>query len=270
MARYWSASILVLVALLFSWELAAERYSGVQFFAGSPILIGQSLFQMVQEEEFQRGFFVTAAEAGLGLLIGVGLGSIVGLFAYRYRRIAPLVPPLVLGVGSIPVLAFAPLMIVWFGVGFEMKVALAALTTFFVSFSQALRGARSVSGEHLDILRAMRATEAQLFWKAIVPGSLSWVLGSMRLNAGFCLLGAFVGEFIASSEGLGHIILKASSLYEMPRALAASLGILMLGLLFDGAAQLIELEKDWIAQLLSVPSLLWRPMIRRPKKSRAP
>jgi NitT/TauT family transport system permease protein len=259
MGKYWAASILMFLVLLLAWEWAASADAAIRFFTGSPSLIARQFSELVVDEQFRRSFFVTGFEAFVGLIIGATVGSVSGLLAFRFRRIAPLVAPLILGIGSIPVLAFAPLMIVWFGIGLTMKVALAAITTFFVSFAQALRGAQSMSAEQLDIFRAMRATESQMFWKAIVPGSLSWVLGSMRLNAGFCLLGAFVGEFISSDQGLGYTILRASSLYDMPRALAASVGILMLGLAFDFVARFVEWNKDTIAQVLSVPILLRRP-----------
>jgi NitT/TauT family transport system permease protein len=79
----------------------------------------------------------------------------------------------------------------------------------------------------------------------------------MRLNVGFSLLGAFIGEFIASNMGLGYIILRASSLYNVPRALAASVGILLLAISFETIARLIESYRHGIVQLLSVPPVLW-------------
>lgn len=249
--------VLVLLSLLAGWEWNASVSTKVTFLIGSPSLIFHALIEMIGDGTFLQSIYYTGLEAGAGLVVGTMGGSLCGLLIYYYDEYLPFVAAIVLAIGSIPILAFAPLMIVWFGIGLSMKVALAAITTFFISFAQALRGASAVSDRHLEVLRAMQATRAQLFWKAIVPGSLSWVLGSMRLNAGFCLLGAFIGEFIASDRGLGYTILRASSLYDMPRALAASIGILILATIFDLFARVLERNKNSVAQLLSVPHLLW-------------
>jgi NitT/TauT family transport system permease protein len=90
-----------------------------------------------------------------------------------------------------------------------------------------------------------------------VPGSVDWVLNSMRLNIGFGLMGAFIGEFIASERGLGHLVLKASGLYNVPRALAATLGITLLAWVLDLCASEIEKRRHALVQVLAVPRRLW-------------
>ena len=97
----------------------------------------------------------------------------------------------------------------------------------------------------------------QIFFKVVIPGSLDWMFSSMRLNVGFGLLGAFIGEFIASDKGLGYLILRASALYNVPRALAAAVGIAVLALLLDWGARWIEKHRHVVVQLISVPRLLW-------------
>lgn len=159
---------------------------------------------------------------------------------------------LTIGIGTLPVFAFAPLMIVWFGIGYSMKVALAAFSTVFVAFNQANKGAKLVDSKYIDMLKGMNAGRKQIFKIVIIPGSIDWVLSSMRLNVGFGLLGAFIGEFISSNDGLGYLILRAGSLYNIPRALAASIGIIILALLLDYVASLIEKKRHLIIQFLSV------------------
>lgn len=257
-----SASIILLlvVSLLLLWEISARANPGVMFFAASPTAIIRSLTTMIARESFHQHFLLTGSEAFAGLVLGSFFGSVAGLALWYYRSAASILTPLLLAIGSVPILAFGPLMIVWFGVGVTLKVALAALMTFFVAFSQATEGARSVSSEHIEVLCAMGAKRKQLFWMAIVPGSLDWVLRSMRLNVGFSLMGAFVGEFIASDAGLGHVVLRSSSLYDMPRALAACVGIVVLAVVFDRAAALLVARHEYIARVLSVPGAILSPV----------
>ena len=112
-----------------------------------------------------------------------------------------------------------------------------------------------MTSAHIDILRAMGATRWSVFVKVIIPGSLVWVLHGMRVTVGLSLLGAFIGEFIASDAGLGHLILRSSSLYNMPLAMAGALGIVLLAVLFDLFARLLIQNTENIARWLSVP--LW-------------
>jgi NitT/TauT family transport system permease protein len=173
------------------------------------------------------------------------------------ENVARAARPFVLALGTLPIFAFAPLMIVWFGIGFSMKVAMATFSTIFIAFNQAHRGASLVSKNFVDVMRGMGASRSQVFYKVIVPGSLDWVLSSMRLNVGFGLLGAFIGEFVASDRGLGYIILRAGSFYNIPRALAAAVGITVLAVLLDGAARQTEKRRYVLIQWLSVPRLVW-------------
>src|SRR5207244_2386651 len=147
-----------------------------------------------------------------GLLIGTIIGTTFGLSLWYSDVAARAIRPFVIGLGTVPVFAFAPLMIIWFGIGLGMKVAMATFATVFFAFSQSYFATKEVATEYVDFLSGMGATRRQIMLKAILPGSITWVLGSMRTNVGFSLLGAFIGEFIASDRGLGFLILRASSL----------------------------------------------------------
>jgi NitT/TauT family transport system permease protein len=214
--------------------------------------------QLLLVENLTYHFLITSSEAVIGLLIGTVVGAGVGLSLWYSETAAATARPFIIALGTLPIFAFAPLMIVWFGIGFSMKVALATFSTVFVAFNQAYRGATSVSNEYVDVLRGMNASRHQIFAKVIVPGSLDWVLSSMRLNVGFGLLGAFIGEFVASSKGLGYLILRAAGLYNIPRALAAAIGITVLALLLDFLARYVEKHRHVLVQILSVPRSIWR------------
>ncbi len=255
-----SASVTYIISVLViavGWEAIGRFDPGLVFFIGSPFAVVRELYLMIAFENFIYHFLITGFEALSGLILGTLGGSLLGLACWYDKRVSAVLRPTITMIGSMPVLAFAPLMIVWFGVGLWLKIALAAITTFFISFTQAVRGADAVAKDTLDILRAMRATEREVFVKVIVPGSLDGILSSMRLNTSLCLLGAFVGEFISSDQGLGHLILRAGSLYNTSRAIGAAFGIAALALLFDFAARAIERRREELARLLSVPAATW-------------
>ncbi|HKR06116.1 MAG TPA: ABC transporter permease subunit [Bacteroidia bacterium] len=247
---------LISIVFIIIWEVIGRSSSNIFFVIGTPSAIFKEFTTLILKDNFHIHFFTTGFESICGLLIGSSLGSLFGLLLWYSKRITEISRPFIIAVGTLPVFAFAPLLIVWFGIGLGMKVALAAFSTVFVAFNQANKGANLVSNEYIDTLKGMNASKHQIFFKVIVPGSIDWVLSSMRLNVGFALLGAFVGEFIASDKGLGFLILRAGGLYNVPRAFAAAIGIIILALLLDYAARTVEKHSHILVQYISVPKVL--------------
>ena len=136
--------------------------------------------------------------------------------------------------------AIAPMMIIWFGTGLLSKVVMAGFSTAVVSLVQAYDGARNASVEQLTMAQLFGATRWELLRKVVIPSSLVWVLSGFRLNIGFALIGAFIGEFVSSEAGLGHYILRASGLYDVPRVLFGVFVMACVGLLLTGVLSLVE------------------------------
>lgn len=249
--------IAVIITIFTLWECVGRFSTFWRFLIGSPTAVSKEFIDLLINHDLIGHFVITGSEAIIGLTLGTIIGSCTGLLLWYSSTAAKVAKPFILAFGSLPIFAFAPLMIVWFGIGFEMKVALAGFSTVFVAFTQGYRGATLVAEEYLDTLRGMNATRSQIFRKVIVPGSIDWVLASMRLNIGFGLLGAFIGEFIASDRGLGYLILRAGGLYNVPRALAAGAGIILLALCLDGIGRLIEKNRYALIQFISVPPVIW-------------
>jgi len=173
-SEIWALRMVFLLVFLGAWQLGGMSSENFDFVAGRPTKIAQEFWQLVAGGELWKHFWVTGEEALVGFLIGTIGGSLLGLSFWFSKRLAEAWRPFVVVAGTFPVLAFAPLMIVWFGVGVKMKIALAAFSTVFVGFSQAYHGAQEVAGEYVDVLAAMHASRMQVFRKVIVPGSLGW------------------------------------------------------------------------------------------------
>ena len=184
---------LPLLFFLAVWQLSADQSPRTQFLFGSPILVIQKLAVNIANGELLVHAAITGIEALGGFLIGVTAGSVIGFSLLYFPKLASVSRPYVLALGSIPIFAFAPMMIVWFGVGIQMKIAMATFSTILVALSQAYDGGKKVDPELKTLFELNNSSNRQLFQKLILPSSIDWVLASLRLNIGLALLGAFIG-----------------------------------------------------------------------------
>ncbi|HKZ11018.1 MAG TPA: ABC transporter permease [Rhodanobacteraceae bacterium] len=220
----------LLVALLVLWEKATGSAALNSFLFGSPSAIWEHLVSMAQDGTLVRYSWVTGLETLLGFLFGNVLGTVLGLALWYSRFVSRVVEPFVIAVGSIPIVALAPVVIIWFGTGMSSKVAMSTLSVVVVALVIAYKGALSVDDDQINLMRTLGATKRQIFQKLVVPASLGDIFAGLKLTVGFALIGAIVGEFMSSSEGLGHAIFKAGSLYIISKVFAALVATIVLAL----------------------------------------
>ena len=169
------------------------------------------------------------------------IGTTIGLGLWFSKTIFNMAKPYIIALGSAPIFALAPLMILWFGTGIFSKVMMATLSTVFIALFQAYSGALAVNKDYIKLLQSFNATKRQVFTKIIVPSSIVWVISAFKINVGFALLGAFIGEYISSNAGLGHLILVASGLFNISLVLTGVLLMIIIALLFNVIITKIEL-----------------------------
>lgn len=250
---YNCASLAMLLALLATWQWLAKSPS-IKFLFGSPSSVFEALQIYTLDGSLLFDMWITGTEAFLGFIIGVGLGTLIGFSLWYSPGLAYIFRPYLFVLGAVPIFAFAPMIIVWFGIGYKMKVAVSALGTFLVALMQAYAGAGSVSVEEYGLFKIWGASRFQILKKVIFPAALSWVFNSMKLNVGVALLGAFIGEFISADHGVGHFMMRAGSLYDIPAVLAGGIYLVLLALIFHGLVRILESQRARIICLCSVSS----------------
>lgn len=233
-------SFVPLILFLLFWEFSVKGNSTLTFLFASPTLVWNALKDGFASGELISDIGVTSLETILGFILGNICGSFLGLVLWYSETAAKILRPYIIAIGSVPIFAIAPMMIIWFGTGLFAKIMMAAISTVVVAIVQAYEGARNIDNEQINLLKSFGANKRKIFFKLIIPSSLIWVLSSYKINIGFALLGAFIGEFVSSEEGLGHRILKAGGLYDVPMVLAAVLCIILLALCLNGILWLIE------------------------------
>jgi NitT/TauT family transport system permease protein len=179
------------------------------------------LVQMWKDGSLLNDTRVTGMETLLGFFIGNVMGTLLGLALWYSSFVSRVVQPFIVALGSIPIIALAPICIIWFGTGLASKVAMSTLSVVVVALITAYKGAMTVDPDQINMMRTLGASKGHIFRKLIIPASLGDIFAGLKLTVGFALIGAIIGEFMSSSEGLGHAIFKAGSLYIVPKVFAA-------------------------------------------------
>jgi NitT/TauT family transport system permease protein len=244
--------LIPLIVLSVIWEISASNSVKIKFLFASPSSIAIKFYEKVINGELVGHTLITGLEAFIGLISGVAIGSTMGFCLLYFPRTSKISKPYIFALSSIPIFGIAPMMIIWFGTGLFMKIAMAFFSTVFVAILQAYQGGQDISVDDLNFFELNNATNNQKFWKLVFPSSMQWVLQSLKLNSGLAVLGAFIGEFIASEKGLGYVILKASGLYDVPYVLASIICIILLSAFFNYLVSIIEKNKLKIIRALAL------------------
>lgn len=243
--------LISLILLLVLWEVLSGCFTDISIFLSSPSRILKQFIWWIFQGDLLYHFFITAYESLVGLLLGLIVGSCIGFSLVYFPRYCKIAYPYVVALSAIPTFAVAPLMIIWFGTGLSMKIVLSFLATVFTTAFQTFEGAQRVSNSDRTFFMLNKASKKHSFWMLSFPSSVDWVIQSLKLNTGFCILGAFIGEFIASEAGLGYIILKASGLYDTTSVFVAILCIVILSNVFGFATSIINKNKLKIIRKMS-------------------
>ena len=229
----------LLIFLLSGWQVGST-WAGSEFYVSTPSVIAASFWSALSSGELLFHASITTVEALLGFLIGGGAGIAVGLVLGSSRLLADILDPFLTALYSLPKVALAPLFVLWLGIGIEMKIVLAAATVFFLVFLNTYTGVRSVSREQLTVIRLMGASERQLMTKLVLPSAINWVFAGLRLSVPYALIGAIVGEIIASNRGLGYLVSNAAAKFDTPGVFAALIAIVALTMLLNLAVKIAE------------------------------
>jgi NitT/TauT family transport system permease protein len=212
------------VLLVAFWQWASGRLID-PFWISSPSRVFAYLAEITRDGSIFAHAAVTLYETVVGFVIGALIGIGAGFLLAGRETLAAVLDPYIVAFNGIPRIALAPLFIIWFGIGPNSKVVLVVLVVFFLTFFSTYSGIKGVDVELKNLLRIMGASERQVMFKITVPATIPWILTGLKLSVPYALVGAVVGEFVASDRGLGYLINYNTSLFSTTGALG---GILVL------------------------------------------
>lgn len=246
--RFSTNSLLLplsLAAALLLW-FAVVRVSALPaFILPSPDLVWARFLRALADGSLARHTLITLQEVLLGLLLGVGAAALLGYLLARSPRLERALAPYVVASQSVPIVAIAPLLVIWFGPGLLSKTLICALIVFFPVLINTIVGLHGVPEDLRDLMRALRASRWQTFHLLELPAAMPVFLGGLRIGATLAVIGAVVGEFVGSDRGLGSLINVGRGQYDTSLVFVAVFTLIAMALTLYGLVVLAESRLLW-------------------------
>jgi NitT/TauT family transport system permease protein len=237
-AYQWLYPVAGFAVILGIWQLYVELWHISKIILPSPTDIVRVSWQ--ECGLLMRETWPTMLESLYGFLLAMGIGVPMAVCVANSRVLNLSLYPILIATQSVPKVAVAPIVLVWFGLGLESKLAIAFLVAFFPIVVDTAAGLQATPHGLLELARSLRASRWQIFWKVQLPAALPFVFAGAKVAITLAVIGAVIGEFVGSVNGLGNLLLSANSQLNGPLAWAALVWLSLLGVLLFGVVALLE------------------------------
>ena len=256
--RSWQAYLVPfsLILAIILWDLLVRLANFPAFILPPPGLVWTRFWQVLRDGSLLRHSLITLFEVLAGLALGVSAATCLGYLLAKSRVIERLLSPYIVASQAVPIVAIAPLLVIWCPPGLLSKVLICGLIVFFPVLVNTMVGLRSVPEDLRDLMRSLQASGWQTFSLLEMPAALPAFLGGLRIGATLAVIGAVVGEFVGADRGLGFMINLARGQFDTALVFVAVLTLVAMALVLYGMVTLLE------ARLLS-----WRQRPEQPMLS---
>ena len=238
-AVLWAGTAAFGAAILLFWQFGLGHMVNPRY-VSDPATIGARIVELAAEGEILTHVGVTIGEAATGFVIGSVLGLASAFALAQTRRGYAVFEPFLIGFYSIPKIALAPLFILWFGLGTAPKIVMAALLVYFVVFVNTATGIREVRPGLLQVCRVLGASRRDLLLKVTLPSAAPAIVASVRITVTRAIEGALLSEFVASTQGLGYLVARASREFDVATVFAGIVIIAAVVMAANGLLRLLQ------------------------------
>lgn len=227
------------IILLLLWQGVSGRLID-NFFISNPVDVGTRLAVWIKDGSLFVHIWATVYATVMGFIVGSVGGVLLGVWLGVSPFASRLLNPYLSALNALPKVALAPLFVLWFGLGIESKIALAAVLVLFLVFLNTYAGVREVDQDLIDGARLMKATRAQVITKVIIPSATSWMFAGLKISVPYALIGAVLGEMIAANRGLGYLVQFSGSQFDSAGVFAVLLVIALLAVVLNFLVEIVQ------------------------------
>ncbi len=232
--------VITVVTVIAIWQIIVSLNIYPTFIIPSPLLVLNKGIHVLQDGSLIYHAGVTFANVVAGLFSGLILAISLGYVIAKTPLLEDFLSPIIVAVQSAPVVAYAPLLVIWFGSGPTSKIVTGALIVFFPMLMNTIVGIRTVPQPLRDLLSSMKATRWQTFTKLEIPSAMPILISGLKISATLAVIGAVVGEFVSANAGLGFLINLARSQYDTPLVIISVITLTLIARFLYSLVSLLE------------------------------
>jgi len=244
MASAWRLEVwlvpLVVIGFLGLWEMVIRWVDYPAFILPSPPRVYTRFLSVLADGTLLHHTRVTATEAVLGFALGFAVATVLGYLLAKSPLAERLLSPYIVASQAIPIVALAPLLILWFGNGLASKILVSALIVFFPILVNTIVGVRSVDPRWMDLMHSLTASRWQVLTKVEIPAALPVLFGGIKVGITLSVVGAVVGEFVGADQGLGFLVNLSRGLFDTPLMFVSIFALVALALTLYTAVFFLE------------------------------
>jgi len=234
-----------LVVLFIVWDVSVRVLQVPSYILPSPLSVWRALWSgLAVSPSSPLGYYLplwgTLKNAAIGLSVGAGAGLVLGSLMAESRTIEKLLMPYAFALQSLPKVAIAPLIVIWFGFGDGSKVAISALLAFFPVLINSFTGLRATEPEKLDLMRSLNASRWETYRIVKLPNAAPFIFAGLDMAVVYALLGTIVAEFLGAQQGMGVVITQAQAVTDVAGVFAALVILGAMGILLHTAVRSAE------------------------------
>ncbi|HYM29887.1 MAG TPA: ABC transporter permease [Candidatus Cybelea sp.] len=238
--RNIAISIAILIGTFAAWEGLARGLNVPAFILPPPSNVTMALYRGFANGLYLSNLYATLASTFLGFLLACVIAFAFGVFVALNRKVEYFLYPYIVMFQSMPKVALAPLMIIWFGIGLSSKVVSAATVAFFPLMVNTIVGLKSADEDRVNLMRSLAASERQIFWMLRLPGALPFIMAGLEVAIVLSLIGAIVAEFVGAQSGLGMLIQSMNFTFDVAGQFSVLLVLSFLGLVLNRAIAILR------------------------------
>ena len=232
--KNFTLRLLLIAVFLLVWEAIVRVFEIPMFILPTPSSVFTALWRGITSSLYVDHIWITLSETLLGFILGTSLAFLFGTVIALSRPVEYFLYPFIVMFQSMPKVALAPLIIVWFGLGLTSKVVNAALVAFFPLMVNTIVGLRSAEEDKVNLMKSLAASRTQIFWMLQLPNAMPYIFAGLEIAMIFALIGAIVAEFVGAQSGLGMLIQSMNFTMDVAGQFSVLLLLSLLGLLLNG------------------------------------